>query len=257
MTRFTWGFRPILWFAVASMITTVFHELTHALVAYSAGVPATLFNYSVDLDAAQAAIDTRALIGVSGPLVCLGLGILAFLSYQRMRETTVALPLLYLTVFGVGTFFGNLMSTPFVGDFSAASVALQLSMPVRYAGGVLGALALATVHFLAGRELTRWVPTTCSRASSILGMVVSPALAGTAAVVLVNLPMPPAAVAARTAEASFWFFAAAGALARGRKVYTGLGRLGLTWADIAVAVLATIVVRVLVGGVVFIPANAG
>jgi O-antigen/teichoic acid export membrane protein len=43
------------------------------------------------------------------------------------------LPLLYLSVFGVGTFFGNLMSTSFVGDFSAAAIALSLPMTVRYA----------------------------------------------------------------------------------------------------------------------------
>jgi hypothetical protein len=123
-----WGLRPIVWFAAASMVTTILHELAHACAAFALGVRSTLFNYSADLDLtpAQAATNLPALIRVAGPVFCLGFGMLSWLAFRRLRGSAAEVPLLYLSVFGIGTFFGNLMSTSFVGDFSAAAVALRL-----------------------------------------------------------------------------------------------------------------------------------
>ncbi len=120
-----WVLRPIVWFVAASMVTTILHELTHACAAYALGVRSTLFNYSValDLTQAQAATHQRALIGVAGPLFCLAFGMLGWLAFRRARDSAAELPLLHLSVFGTGTFFGNLMSTSFVGDFSSAATA--------------------------------------------------------------------------------------------------------------------------------------
>lgn len=97
-----WILRPVAWFATASLLTTILHELTHALVAYSIGVRLTLFNYSVDLDLtpAQAASSARALIGVSGPLACFALGVVAWLAFRRARGSAAELPMLYLSVLG-------------------------------------------------------------------------------------------------------------------------------------------------------------
>ena len=79
--------RSTAWFAAASMVTTILHELTHAALAYTLGVRATLFNYSVGLDLtpAQAATTTRALIGIAGPVFGLGLGIVAWSAEGRGR----------------------------------------------------------------------------------------------------------------------------------------------------------------------------
>lgn len=237
------------------MVTTILHELTHACVAYAVGVRSTLFNYSVDLDLthAQAASYERTLIGVAGPVFCLAFGMAAWLAFRRARGTAGELPMLYLSVFGVSTFFGNLMSTAFVGDFSAAAIALRLPMTLRYAISLIGALSVAAVHFWAGRELAGWVPAKVGRLVGMLGIIALPGVLGTAGVILVNLPMPPASVAAHVAEASFWVFAAIGALVTRRPSHSGREHLGLRWTDGAVLLLAVLAVRLMVRGIPFVP----
>ena len=101
-----WIVRSIVWFAAASMVTTILHELSHACAAYALGVRSTLFNYFVNLDLTQAqeATAERALIRVAGPVFCLAFGIVVWLAYRRARSSAAELPLLYLSVFGVGVF---------------------------------------------------------------------------------------------------------------------------------------------------------
>lgn len=251
MVQLNWSLRPSVWFAVASMITTSLHELMHALAACSLGMPATLFNYSVDLTQAHITPEARALIAVSGPLFCLAFGLIAGIGYHPRRPGAATLPLLYLTVFGVGTFFGNLMSAPFVGDFAVVAITLHLPMPGRYALGVIGASSLAVIHFWAGRELTRWAPTGRSRVIPVLGIIVLPVVLGTTAVILVNLPMPPASIAARIAEGSFWLFAVAGAMSMGTRASAAVGPRVLGPVDWVAALLAVVAVRLMAHGIHF------
>ena len=250
-----WIVRPVVWFAAASMVTTILHELSHACAAYALGVRATLFNYFVDLDLtqAQAATADRALIRVAGPLFCLAFGIVAWLAFRRVRGSAAELPLLYLSVFGVGTFFGNLMSASFVGDFSAAAMVLRLPMTIRHAMSLTGAVSVVAVHFWAGRELARWVPAAVGRVVGMFGIIALPVVVGTAGVILVNLPMPPASVAARIAEASFWVFAAIGASVMRRRSDGDRERLRLRWVDCTVTLFAVLAVRLMVRGIPFAP----
>jgi hypothetical protein len=247
--------RPIVWFAAASMWTTILHELAHACAAFVLGVPSTLFNYSADLDMtpAQAASHLPVLIRLAGPVFCLVFGVFCWLGFRRTRGSAAALPLLYFSVFGLGTFFGNLMSTSFVGDFSSAAVALHLAMPVRYAVSAIGALSVAAIHFWGGRELVRMVPAYVGAMAGMLAVVAVPVVLGTAAVILVNQPMPAASMSARIAEAAFWLFAAIGALLAGRESRSNRGGLELRWADGAAAILAVLVVRLMVRGIPFVP----
>jgi hypothetical protein len=250
-----WILRPALWFASASMVTTILHESTHACVAYALGIRATLFNYAVDLDlrSARATIPERALIGVAGPLFCMTLGTVAWFGFRRARGSAAELPLLYLSLFGIGTFFGNLMSTSFVGDFAAAALMLNLPMAVRYTVSLIGGLLLAAVHFRAGREIARWVPARIDKMPGALGITVLPAVIGTAVVILVNLPMSPSSMAARAAEASFWLFAVIGAVTVRRPSDQDGHVLRLRWADGVVMLLAVLAVRLMVRGISFVP----
>ena len=251
-----WILRPIVWFSTAALVTTILHELTHALVAYSLGVRSTLYNYSVriDLTPAQAAdLETRALISVAGPTICLLLGIIAWLAYRRARDSAAAMPLLYFAVFGVGTFFGNLMSTAFVGDFSSAAVALQLPAGVRLAISLGGLAVLAAVHYWAGRHLSAWIPVHTGRLLGVIGVVVVPVLIGTTLIILVSWPMAGTTSGARIGESAFWLFAVAGAFlaapgSRGRRAARPIG-----WVDGAAMLLAILAVRLLARGVPFAP----
>jgi hypothetical protein len=233
------------------MLTTILHEVTHACVAYALGVRVTLFSYFAQLDPADGTSSQRALIRSSGPLLCLGLGVLACIAFRRARGSAAELPLLYLTVFGVGTFFGNLMSISFVGDFSSVAQVLGLPMGVRYTIAVIGALSVAAIHFWGGRQLVAWVPDGMGKVAGVVGIVVLPAVVGTAIVILANQPMPRALTMPRLVEATFWSFAALGALTTGRHPDRSRVPLAVRRADIAVLLFAIIAVRRMVGGIVF------
>ena len=249
-----WVLRPIVWFAAASMWTTILHELAHACAAFVLGVRSTLFSYSADLHLtpAQAATWLPALIRIAGPLFALVFGLLCWRAFRRRRDSALALPLLYLAVFGLGTFFGNLLSTPFVGDFARIAGALRLPMNLRYALAVAGGISVAALHFWAGRELARALPERVGPLMGMLGMIVVPVVLGTAAVILVNQPMPRTWANARIAEAGVWLFAAVGALTN-REPRRSRAGVQLSWADVVVALLAALAVRLMVPGIPFTP----
>ena len=248
-----WVLRPIVWFATACTITTILHELAHASTVYAFGVPSTLFNYSVGLDRTHVSAVEWAVIGVAGPLFCLALGVLAWLLRRRLRGSSGELPLLFVSIFGLSTFFGNLMSTPFVGDFSRVAVVLDWRIGPRQAIGALGALGLAVVMVWAGRQLVQLHPPEIGRAGGILGMVVLPVAAGTAAVILINQPMPREWLIARAGEASFWVFAAIGAWPTTTHSHDSGDILRLRWVDGAALLVVVLIVRLMVRGIPFVP----
>ena len=233
------------------MVTTILHELTHACVAYALGVRATLYSYYAQLDPADGTSSQRALIRISGPLLCLGLGVVAWLLFRRARGSAAELPLLYLTVFGIGTFFGNLMSIAFVGDFSSVALVLGLPMGVRYTLALIGALSVAAIHFWGGRQLVPWVPDGVGKLAGAVLIVVLPAVVGTAIVMIANQPMPRGFTMPRIVEGTFWLFAVLGALATKRQPDRRHAPFAVRWGDIAVLLLAVIAVRLMVGGIVF------
>jgi hypothetical protein len=243
--------RSTIWFASASIVTTVLHELTHASVAYALGVRATLRNYSVSLHLTpdQSTTTTRVLIAAAGPLFCLALGLAAWSALKRARGTAAELPLIYFSIFGLGTFCGNLLSSASVGDFSVIALLLQLPMSARYAASVVGAFTLAALHFWAGQALARLA----AGAAAAIGVVTLSAVLGTAAVILVNLPMASAGVTARMTESTFWIFAVIGAgmAKRGADEPRLLTRLH--WVDGVVLMLAVLAVRLMMRGIPFEP----
>jgi hypothetical protein len=93
------------WFAAASIVVTILHELARAGVAFGLGVRSTLHNYSADLDLrrAQAAPSAPALVDVAGPVFRLAFGMGSLSAFKRVRSSRVQLPLLHLSVFGIGT----------------------------------------------------------------------------------------------------------------------------------------------------------
>src|SRR4029453_6097024 len=153
-----WCLRPILLFAAGYTIIGIVHEWAHALTAYALKVPSTVFHLYVRLDGSGGTVNERALIGVAGPALCLVVGVVCWLAYRKAKSSHAALLLLYLGWFGTATFFGNLISTPFVGDFSNLAVAFHLPMPVRYCAALAGVLSLGVLSFLMGRELRTWTP---------------------------------------------------------------------------------------------------
>ncbi len=193
-------------------------------------------------------------MGIAGPTVSLLVGVVCWFIYRRVKNSAIGLPLLYLTAFGVTNFFGNLMSASFVGDFSSAAIVLGLSPTARYAASFTGAVALAAVLFATGRELRQWTPQV-GRIAVLLGGIVAPTLIGTAGVIVLNQPTPmgPAFVTARVGEASFWIFAALGALVGREYQRVGGGCLRIRWTDVVAAIVATLAVRTMAHGILLTP----
>jgi hypothetical protein len=236
------------------MMMTILHEGAHASTAFMLGVPSTLFNYSVDHEFTQAQLATwrPAIIAVAGPTFCLVLGVLAWLAYKRARGSRAELTLLYFSALGVGTFFGNLVSISFVGDFSQAAARLGLPMTLRYVGSALGAVGTAGVQLWLGRELVGFVPEHVGRLGRALGVIVVPVVVGTFVVILVNQPMREGFVSARLGEAAFSLFAIIAACVAG-KPSDRPGPLKVQWVDAVSMIMAMTLVRVATRGIDFIP----
>ena len=249
-----WGLRPIVLFVSAYSIVSILHELTHALTAYAFRIPSTLFPFAVNLDQVHhGTLNQRAIIGVAGPLFSLVIGLVSWGAYMRTRNSRFGLPLLYFVMFGVGTFFGNLMSTAFVGDFSRLALTLQLPMAVRYTMSILGVLLLCSLSLLIGMELRRWTPVGVSAARAMVGMVVVPAIVGTALALVISLPMPSTFAYGRMSESSFWITAAVGLLVSRKRPNVSSQQLYLGSVDIAVLLTLTLMVRLTASGITFAP----
>ena len=252
----TWMIRPVVWYATAYMIIIILHEAAHATTAVWLGFPSTLFNFWVNYDSARGTTGEQAAVGIAGPTASLLAGLVCWFIYRRVKNSMAGLPLLYLASSGVANFFGNLMSAAFIGDFSNAAVGLGLSPTVRYEAAFIGAVAVLAIYFVTGRELRQWTPPHVGNIGAALGLVVVPALVGTALVTIVNQPTPMGSAAflsARAGEASLWLVGAlAGLLTRPRT--TGSGpRVHVHWIDGAAALAVFLAVKVMARGILLTP----
>ncbi|MGH7493482.1 MAG: hypothetical protein ACREOO_13985 [bacterium] len=180
---------------------------------------------------------------------------MCWFTYRRVRDSAAGMHFAYLAAFGVGNFFGNIMSASFVGDFSNAAVVLHLPMSARHLASLLGALSVGAILFVTGRELRRWTPLHVNRVAGAVGVGALPAPAGMALVVLINqpMPMPASFLIARAGEASFWVFAAVGILVTRNYPTAGGTDLRLRWMDGVVAIFVVLAVRLLVQGISLTP----
>jgi len=121
-------------------------------------------------------------------------------------------------------------------------------MAVRYVVSALGAVVVALVLFVSGRELRRWMPAWWPRWRAFAGLVL-PVAIGTGVVILINQPVDiPGFAAARAGEAVMWLFAAAGAaFATAPAADAGISKV--SWLDVGIAGMVLVIVRLLVPGV--------
>jgi hypothetical protein len=243
--------RQILWFVLAYTLVIIVHEGAHAVIARASGLEATMFHFWVNIDAAdRATAGQRAAFGLAGPVSSLLAGLAAWIAYRSVHRSAAALPLLYLAAFGVSNFFGNMMSTAFLGDFSNVAVWLGLPMTMRYTLSAIGGVVAASTLFLTGRELARWRSPWAGRTFAVFAGIVLPVVVGTLLIILLNQPVPiPGFAAARAGESALWVFAAAGLLtAKGSESGTG-HHLRVRFADVAIALVVVAVVRTMTIGI--------
>jgi hypothetical protein len=232
------------------MISIILREGAHAVLAAALGLRPTLYQYWVDWPPGSATLAQEAVIRAGGPTFSLIVGLCCWLAYRARKQSAAGLPLLYLSAFGVAIFCGNLMSTAFVGDFSGVATWLALPMPARYAISATGAAGTSAIMFWLGRELRQWIPDKAGRAFGVVAVTLVPVVIGTAIVILVNQPVPPALnfTMARISEQVFAIFTIIGA-ATGPRLATAGRSYRLRWIDGTVLLAAALVVRVMVLGI--------
>jgi hypothetical protein len=110
------------------------------------------------------------------------------------------------------------------------------------------------ILFATGRELRQRTPE-FRRIAALLGGIVVPTLVGTAIVIVLNQPTPMGSsfVTARAAEASFWLFAALGAVIGRPHQTVDTASLDLRWTDVVAAAGAALAVRTMAHGILLMP----
>ncbi len=124
--------RLVVAFFAAYGLNVELHEGAHALMADFLGLRATLFQWYVSIDYPPGDVKARVLCAIAGPLFSLCFGILCWVFYKIFKDRAAGLLLLYISIFGISIFWGNLLSTSFVaGDFGVAATLLNLPLGVR------------------------------------------------------------------------------------------------------------------------------
>ena len=127
--------------------------------------------------------------------------------------------------------------------FAGAS---KLLMNVISASGVL---ALPTVMYSMGKELSSWAPSWFSRSKAVLCTTVGPWLIGTLLITFIYLPLPKFLIVPNFVGSVFWVFAVIGAILADRTIPVARPIGSLTRADLVVTASALLMVRSLFHGV--------
>jgi hypothetical protein len=195
------GTRPLVFrvsvYALAFLVTTVLHELAHALVSAAQGGRPVLHHSYVRSEGLQGGplVATAA----AGPLFSLAQGILLLPVVPALaRRAAWRLFAFWCCVDGFVNFFGYLVTTPFASNADLGKVAAWLALPP-LAIWALFAIGIATnglIGALTARPMLRFgfdraeLATSAGRARTIVQVGVVPWLLGTLVVVLASLSSP-------------------------------------------------------------------
>jgi hypothetical protein len=132
-TRFPWraALAAAAHYTTAFLVTTLLHELAHALVSKALGGQPVLYNSAVDSRNTHLPASSEVAIALAGPLLSLvqGLVFLAW-AWRRRGARDAALWRLYLGLFGIINFLGYLLIGPFVpyGDIGQVEALWHVPM---------------------------------------------------------------------------------------------------------------------------------
>lgn len=135
-------------YTAAFLLTTMLHELGHAVVSKLLGGQPVLYNTSVNNLNEQLPVSSKVAIALAGPVLSLVQG-LVFLAWAWSRRGTgdAALWRLYLGLFGIINFMGYLMIGPLVPYGDTGQVEALWHVPV-WATVTLAVLAGVGVQWM-------------------------------------------------------------------------------------------------------------
>ncbi len=186
-------------YVLAFLVTTVIHELAHALVGYLCGSgPVLHHNFVEHTFEAHLAVFPQVAIALAGPVISLIQGLVASLGFFRSRRRgSMQLFVLWLAVLGFNNFLGYLMTGPFfsMGDIGHIYVLLGTPMILQIIFAVVGAGILAFIAFKWTRPFLQFAhqPHSLadgnSRKNFAFHIIILPWLIGSAVVTLLYLPV--------------------------------------------------------------------
>jgi hypothetical protein len=204
----------------------------------------------VDPDPARATPRQLAAIAAAGPVFSLAVGATCWLLYQwRFRRRPSALMFLMLAMVGIYSFLGPLAGSALGGDFNLAFNFLDVAKAVRYAASAAGFVLLPCFMFVIGRRLVGWAPSNFGRIKAVGCTTVAPWLVGTALILLVYWPLPSFMIGSTLGGSVFWLFAVLGATFAFSTPRPAEAISSLTSLDVAITLIAVVMVRLLVHGV--------
>ncbi len=186
-------------YVIAFLLTTIFHELGHALAGAHFGAHPILHHNYVDyLSISQLPAIKKVYIALAGPLVSLLQGILAGWGFLKVkRQTLYKLFLLWFSILGLANFFGYLMTGPLFQEGDIGKVYQLLSTPLAWQ--IVIAVAGAAILFYAAFKMTvpslqfsykpDWVSDAKSRKQFALNILIFPWLIGATIVTILYLPV--------------------------------------------------------------------
>lgn len=188
-----------LLYIAAFLLTTIIHELAHAIVgAMNDSDPVMHHNYVEHLSPDHLTSGQQILIALAGPITSLIQGlIVGYLYLRSSRERLIDLFLLWLAVLGSTNFLGYLMTGPFfrsgdigkVYDLADTPAWVQIALAITGAGMLLFIAYKLTEPFLRFSFDQAWVADGKSRKNFSFHILILPWIIGSVVVTLLYLPI--------------------------------------------------------------------
>jgi hypothetical protein len=185
-------------FVLTFTITTMLHELAHALIGLAQGESPVLHHTFVTHEGLEPR--ARALTAAAGPIFSLAQGLVfaALVPAFERSSVLVQLFVLWMALHGLVNFFGYLIATPFAPHSDVGKVAnyLNLKRPAKLALCAVGFAAQWVIGLAATRPFLQLAPapelimTEAGRMNHIFQIAVVPWILGAIILIVVRLPSP-------------------------------------------------------------------
>jgi len=186
-------------YCIAFLMTTIIHELGHAVTGWLfESSPVLHHNYVEHLASDALTMTQQLLVALAGPLISLVQGMVAGMMFLRSSQDNLrALFLLWFAILGLSNFLGYFM-TGFVfqeGDIGRIFQLMELPMGVQITLATTAAAALLflayklTASFLRFSYKEEWVADERSRVNFSFRMIILPWVVGSGIVTLAYLPV--------------------------------------------------------------------
>jgi hypothetical protein len=185
-------------FVLTFTITTMLHELAHAVIGLAQGESPVLHHTFVTHEGLEPR--ARALTAAAGPVFSLAQGLVfaALVPAFERSSVLVQLFVLWMALHGLVNFFGYLIATPFAPHSDVGKVAnyLNLRRPAKLALCAVGFAAQWVIGLAATRPFLQLAPapelimTEAGRMNHISQIAVVPWILGAIILIVVRLPSP-------------------------------------------------------------------